>query len=127
MILKRKSDIENFSIALINQKLDNIQASISRLNDKIMLIEEKLKEIASDLEILKRNLKIEEVGMPLSKKNRELIKILLKRHGKLTSKQVADLLGISRTRAVEYLVEMEREGIVEGKFEGKKKYYYLKT
>jgi len=84
-----------------------------------------MKEIEAEISVIKRNMKVEDVGTPLTKKTKELIKILLKKHGKLTAQDLANLLNLSRTRCSEYLVEMEEAGEVKSVREGKKKYYFL--
>lgn len=127
MIFRQKKDEDKIAIGIINQKLDNIYNFLTRVYDRLLEIEEKQKELESELSIIKRNLKIEDIGTPLTKKTKELIKILLKKHGKLTAQDLANLLNLSRTRCSEYLVEMEEEGEVKSVREGKKKYYFLST
>lgn len=127
MIFRQKKDEDKIAIGIINQKLDNIYNFLTRIYDRLLEIEEKQKELESELSIIKRNLKIEDIGTPLTKKTKELIKILLKKHGKLTAQDLANLLNLSRTRCSEYLVEMEEEGEVKSVREGKKKYYFLST
>jgi predicted transcriptional regulator len=55
----------------------------------------------------------------------EKITGLLQTHGKLSSIQLSHLLGMSRTRANEYLKQMETLGLVYGTIDGKEKYYQL--
>ncbi|MEM5828121.1 MAG: helix-turn-helix domain-containing protein [Candidatus Aenigmatarchaeota archaeon] len=127
VFLKKKKDNEELAVAIINQKLDNLYNFFTKLYDKMLELEEKIKEINAEISIIKRNMKIEDVGTPLTKKTKELIKILLKKHGKLTAQDLANLLNLSRTRCSEYLVEMEESGEVKSVREGKKKYYFLAT
>lgn len=58
------------------------------------------------------------------KRKKEII-FLLKEKTKLTASELSKLIDLSRTRASEYLNEMEKEGIVEGKKDGRKKFYRL--
>jgi len=55
----------------------------------------------------------------------EKITNLLQKHGKLSSVQLAHLMDLSRTRANEYLKQMETLELVEGTICGKEKYYQL--
>ncbi|MEM7825085.1 MAG: helix-turn-helix domain-containing protein, partial [Candidatus Aenigmatarchaeota archaeon] len=55
----------------------------------------------------------------------EKITDLLQTHKKLSSIQLAHLMGLSRTRANEYLKQMENLGLVYGTIDGKEKYYQL--
>ena len=60
------------------------------------------------------------------KRINEILK-LLKEHEKLTSSQLSEMLGLSRTRCNEYFKLMERLGMVEPILMGKEKFYALKT
>jgi sugar-specific transcriptional regulator TrmB len=55
----------------------------------------------------------------------ERITGLLQTHLKLSSIQLSHLMGLSRTRANEYLKQMESLGLVYGTIDGKEKYYQL--
>jgi len=125
MLFKQKKNENEIVPAILNQKLDNIYNFLTKLYDKVLELEEKMKEIEAEISVIKRNMKVEDVGTPLTKKTKELIKILLKKHGKLTAQDLANLLNLSRTRCSEYLVEMEEAGEVKSVREGKKKYYFL--
>lgn len=125
MIFKQKKDENQLIVGIINQKLDNLYNFLTKVYDKILELEEKIKSLEAEVSIIKRNMKIEDVGTPLTRKTKELIKILLKKHGKLTAQDLANLLNLSRTRCSEYLVEMEESGEVRSVREGKKKYYFI--
>jgi len=125
MLFKQKKNENEIVPAILNQKLDNIYNFLTKLYDKVLELEGKMKEIEAEISVIKRNMKVEDVGTPLTKKTKELIKILLKKHGKLTAQDLANLLNLSRTRCSEYLVEMEEAGEVKSAREGKKKYYFL--
>ncbi|MEM0324774.1 MAG: helix-turn-helix domain-containing protein [Candidatus Aenigmatarchaeota archaeon] len=125
MIFKQKKDENQLIVGIINQKLDNLYNFLTKVYDKILELEEKIKSLEAEISIIKRNMKIEDVGTPLTRKTKELIKILLKKHGKLTAQDLANLLNLSRTRCSEYLVEMEESGEVRSVREGKKKYYFI--
>jgi len=57
----------------------------------------------------------------------EKIISLLKRHEKLSSTELSDLIGLSRTRCNEYFKMMEKLEMVKPILVGKEKYYGLKT
>ena len=122
---RKKKDSELLAISFLNQKVDNLYTLITKLIDKITLLEKSIEEIKEDIMLIKTKLKTEESVVPLGEKTKELIKVILKRHPFLTAKQIGEMIGLSRTRTVEYLVEMEEQGIIKSKIEGKKKLYYL--
>lgn len=62
----------------------------------------------------------------VEKKRIEKIISLLERHEKLTSVELSQLIGLSRTRCNEYFKLMEKMGIAESLLVGKEKYYKLK-
>ena len=57
----------------------------------------------------------------------EEITSLLERHKKLTSSELSELTGLSRTRCNEYFKLMEKLGKVEAIFGGREKFYRLKA
>ena len=61
----------------------------------------------------------------VERKKIEKITNLLQTNGKLSSLQLAHLMDLSRTRANEYLKQMEGMDLVEGILIGKEKYYQL--
>jgi hypothetical protein len=63
----------------------------------------------------------------VERKRMEKIIDMLKRHRKLTSSQLSQLIGLSRTRCNEYFKEMETLSIVEPVILGKEKFYALKN
>lgn len=63
----------------------------------------------------------------VEKKRMDKIVDMLKRHQKLTSTQLSQLLGLSRTRCNEYFKEMENLDIVESVVDGREKFYALKN
>ncbi|TRO61971.1 transcriptional regulator [Candidatus Bathyarchaeota archaeon] len=58
------------------------------------------------------------------KRKKQVVSIL--RSGKKTSSEAGKIMGISRTRASEYLNKLEKEGVVTSLKVGRKKYYSLK-
>ncbi len=58
-------------------------------------------------------------------KVKSMIKSLLEEHGKLSMAELARMLKLSRTRCNEYMVSLEREGVVEGATVRRKKFFEL--
>jgi len=86
-----------------------------------------MKEIQDLLQEIKRSLREKKREIvPVKLKKKEAIKLLLQKHGKLTSSMLSQLIGLSRTRCNEYLKELEEEGIVTSEIRDRKKYYMLK-
>ncbi len=52
---------------------------------------------------------------------------MLRRHEKLTSSQLSQLIGLSRTRCNEYFKDMENLNVVESVVDGREKFYILKN
>jgi predicted HTH transcriptional regulator len=93
------------------QTVDEIIVQIKELNEKVNDIEKKLK--------LKKS------NSPMILKRKKQIVFLLKQNKALSPAKLGELLNISRTRANEYLKEMEEEGIVKGFSNGRRKFYAL--
>ncbi len=91
--------------------VDEIIVQIKELNEKVGEIEKKLK--------LKRS------NSPMILKRKKQIVFLLKQNKALSPKKLGELLKISRTRANEYLKEMEKDGIVKSFSNGRRKFYAL--
>lgn len=99
---------------------------IFRIHEDLERLNKKLDEMHGLLKDLKRNIKMNNNRkLPLKLKTKEAIKLLLRKHGKLTSSHLADLIGLSRTRCNEYLREMEDEGEVKSEIMKKRKFYFL--
>ena len=64
--------------------------------------------------------------VPLILKNKSAIKLILQRHGKISSSKLSQIIKLSRTRCNEYLIEMEKDGILVSKMEGKEKFYTIR-
>ncbi|MCK4635208.1 MAG: winged helix-turn-helix transcriptional regulator [Candidatus Aenigmarchaeota archaeon] len=82
-----------------------------------------LKELGYKIEVMEKNKK--ETDKSIAPKRKKQIIFLLKDR-KLISPDVGRALGISRSRANEYLKFMEDEGILRSEKRGRKKFYTLK-
>ena len=82
-----------------------------------------LKELGYKIEVMEKNKK--EVDKSIAPKRKKQIIFLLKDR-KLISPDVGRALGISRSRANEYLKFMEDEGVLRSEKRGRKKFYTLK-
>jgi len=83
-----------------------------------------LKELGHRVERLEKRLK--EGKNDLNPKKEKQILFLLKQKP-MTAKEAGKKLGISRTRANQYLRFLESQGILEGEIKEKKKYYKVKV
>jgi Fic family protein len=54
-----------------------------------------------------------------------MVKSLLGEHKKLTTAQLSKLINLSRTRCSEYLIDLERRGMVKGTTVRRQKFYEL--
>lgn len=82
-----------------------------------------LKELGYRIEVLEKNKRESEKS--ITPKRKKQILFLLKNR-KMISEDVGRALGISRTRANEYLKFMEEEGILASEKVGRKKFYMIK-
>jgi len=82
-----------------------------------------LKELGYRIEVLEKNKRESEKS--ITPKRKKQILFLLKNR-KMISEDVGRALGISRTRANEYLKFMEEEGILTSEKIGRKKFYMIK-
>lgn len=62
---------------------------------------------------------------PVEIRRMERVKNLLQKHGRLSSRDLAKLTGLSRTRCNEYFKQMESLGMVEPVEDGRRKFYRL--
>ena len=99
-----------------NDIVDRIISEIKNLNTEIKPVKEEVESVVSEND---------EKLTIVEKKKIEKITTFLQSNGKLSSLQLAHLMDMSRTRANEYLKQMENMGLVEGVLIGKEKYYQL--
>jgi len=92
----------------LDQKIQENQALLKDLSKKYMRMSNKKSRI------------------PLKERTKAAIRLILKKHRKLTSNQLSKIIHLSRTRCSEYLKEMEKAKIVEGETIRRKKYYKLR-
>lgn len=84
-----------------------------------------LKDLNKRVDDVERKLRLKKSNSPIILKKKKQIVFLLKQNKTLSSSQLGELLNISRTRANEYLKDMEEEGIVVGISKGRNKFYKL--
>ncbi len=93
----------------LDQKIQENQSLLKDLGKKYVRVIEKKKR-----------------SIPLKERTKTAIRIILKKHGKLTSNQLSKIIQLSRTRCSEYLKEMEEAKIVRGETIKRKKYYSIR-
>ena len=124
-MLKRISEEQKEEI--LEKKIkENIKRIIEKMHieERFEIIFKRLDELAFKIEEIKNpNIKRDESLR--KRKIKELIKMLLREHGRLTSHQLSTFLNLSRSRCSEYLNEMEKSGIVKGCINKRRKYYEL--
>jgi len=92
----------------LDQKIQENQALLKDLGKKYLRMSEKRDRV------------------PLKERTTTAIRLILKKHGKLTSNQLSKIINLSRTRCSEYLKEMEEAKMVRGEVLNRKKYYSIK-
>lgn len=130
--LREKMDKLYLKVAELEKKIDE------RIPEKVVTESTFRKEVVDSEEVVEKIVKsIRSLTRPLIAsrdhlsivESRRIEKIigLLQEHGKLSSSQLSQLIGLSRTRCNEYFKRMEELGLVEGISIGREKYYKLKN
>ena len=129
-------------IERLNNRISNLERKFEERIPTRVLSEAKFKEeiqdgneivnkIVSEFKNLVQKKPIDQnIQEPLTiveSKRIDKIISLLKRHEKLSSNELSDLIGLSRTRCNEYFKMMENLGIVKPILVRKKKFYGLKS
>jgi len=104
--------------------LKEVQGS-DEIVDRILNEMKGLAGVRSAREILADKIGEREKPGIVESKRIERITVMLQQHGKLSSQQLSQLMGLSRTRCNEYFKQMENLRIVEPVIIGKEKFYRL--
>jgi len=126
-------------IQKLHNKLSELEKKFDERVPELILSETKFRKETQDSEDLvnriiselknlfpKKPQPSEENLTIVESKRIENIRSLLKKHEKLSSTELSQLMGLSRTRCNEYFKKMEILGIVKPVLVGKEKYYKLK-
>ncbi len=133
LVLKKKIEKESLRLGEkseagllheLEKKMDEILFKMKEMDRKIENI--RRERIYEFMEMERLAKKTEEEEGPRTKKMKAMIKSLLEEHGKLSALQLSKMIKLSRTRCSEYLIEMERKGIVEGTTIRRQKFYQLR-
>jgi hypothetical protein len=125
----RSKKNKNETIDDFIRHLDGQYAKMSIEFEELRILREKVEKIDSKLREMESMMS---KGRPLfqtygrSSKTREAIKLILQKHGELTSLQLGRLMKLSRTRCNEYLKEMELEGMTMSRIDSRKKLYKIR-
>ncbi|MEM5853467.1 MAG: winged helix-turn-helix domain-containing protein [Candidatus Aenigmatarchaeota archaeon] len=113
---------------IINEKIPEKVLTESTFREEIIDGEEVVNRIISEIKAVARPIIASKEKLTIVEQKRiEKIISLLQEHGKLSSSQLSQILGLSRTRCNEYFKQMEDLGLVEGIEIGKEKFYKLKS
>jgi response regulator of citrate/malate metabolism len=124
--VKLREDFDSRKADWIEQKMDDI---LFRLREMEKKLEGVKRERIHDI------LEYQKIASPPGKERPEsirtlkvksMIKSLLEEHKKLATAEIAQMMKLSRTRCSEYMVELEREGVVKGTTVRRKKFYELR-
>ncbi|MBU5687894.1 MAG: winged helix-turn-helix transcriptional regulator [Candidatus Aenigmarchaeota archaeon] len=114
----------------IHKQLNLQYAHIFKLMEDVRELNQKIDRISLQLEEIKQLLEktpLDSETTTITKKDKikEAIKMILRKKGKMTSEELAEIVGLSRTRCNEYLKEMERNKEARAEVINRKKYYKL--
>ncbi len=123
----RLSDLEKKFEERVPTRVLSEDSFKKEVQDSDEVVNKILSEIKNLIEIRKRIQTHDETLTVVESKRIEKIKSLLKRHEKLSSTELSQLMGLSRTRCNEYFKMMERLNVVKSVLVGKEKFYRLKN
>jgi response regulator of citrate/malate metabolism len=124
--VKLREDFDSRKADWVEQKMDDILFRLREVEKKLEGVRrERIHDLLEYEKMTKRPGK-ERPESIRTLKVKSMIKSLLEEHKKLASSDLSNLLKLSRTRCNEYLVELEREGVVRGTTVRRKKFYELK-
>ena len=113
--------IKPFFNSASTQKKDNPETINVVQEANVIKIDELIQRIEKIEEILESQ---QEGGIRKAKVKEQIISFL-QQNKRLTSSQLSNLIGLSRTRCSEYFRELMREGKTEGVIINRQKYYKL--
>ena len=125
---KKKSEEEKSKELMIKQ-LDLRYAQVAIELERLKSLDKKIDRITERLKAIDSVIETEGVQIPSqtkSAKTIEAIKLILDKHGDMTSSDLSKLIKLSRTRCNEYLREMEDLGILVSKINSRKKIYGIR-
>jgi Fic family protein len=123
--VKLREDFDSRKADWIEQKMDDILFRLREVEKRLEGVRrERIHDLLEYEKLTKKSGEKPESLRTLKVKS--MIKSLLEEHKKLASSDLSNLLNLSRTRCNEYLVELEREGVVQGTTVRRKKFYMLK-
>jgi len=123
----RLSDIERKFEERVPSRVLSEDGFMKEVRDSDEVVNKIISEIKNLIELRQRIQTSDENLTIVESKRIEKIKSLLKRHEKLSSTELSELMGLSRTRCNEYFKMMEKLNIVEPVLVGKEKFYTLKN
>jgi len=127
LLKRRKNEDLNEGIS---KQLGVQYVQIFKILERMKELDQKIQENQSLLKDLRKKyvrvIEKKKRSIPLKERTKTAIRIILKKHGKLTSNQLSKIIQLSRTRCSEYLKEMEEAKIVRGETINRKKYYKLR-
>lgn len=123
--VRLREDFDSRKADWMEQKMDDILFRLREMEKKIEGVKrERIHDILDYQKIASPARGKPESVRTLKVKS--MIKSLLEEHKKLASPELAQMLKLSRTRCNEYLIELEREGVLKGTTVRRKKFYELR-
>jgi predicted transcriptional regulator len=113
----------------IEERIPEKVLSESRFRKEVQEGDDIVQSIITEIRELlhkKPMIPVDETLTLVERKRIDKIRELLKRHEKLSSKELSDLINLSRTRCNEYFKKMESLGLVKSVLEKRKKFYKLR-
>ena len=126
-----------FKLKKSNVDLDNVLKQLNMYTMQVALELEAIKKLSNKFDDINERLTNLEKRIsgefenksnfvPLTVKNKGAIKLIIQRYGEMTSSKLSNIIKLSRTRCNEYLVEMEKDGILVSEMRGKQKFYKIR-
>ena len=133
IILKNKLQKESVKVqkdadvktSWVEQKMDDILFKLREMEKKIEDVKrDRIHEFLDYEKLVSRSQQIDGDSVR-TLKVKGMVKSLLGEHKKLTTAQLSKLINLSRTRCSEYLIDLERRGMVKGTTVRRQKFYEL--
>jgi len=112
----KQLNMYTMQVALELETIKKLSGKFDNINERLTGLE---KRISGDFDD-------KSSFVSLAGKNRGAIKLIIQRYGEMSSSELSKIIKLSRTRCNEYLVEMEKNGILVSKIKGREKFYSIR-
>jgi response regulator of citrate/malate metabolism len=110
----------------VSKQLGIQYVQIFKILERIQELSEKVDKNQKLLRRINKRYSKKHESLTIKKRTKAAIRLILKKHGKMTSNDLSKVIHLSRTRCSEYLKELQEEKIVESETVNRKKFFKLR-